>query len=331
MPTVSVILPTLNRAWALGRALRGLVGQSFEDWELILVDDGSVDATIDIRRRLKEFLGERYQDVVTSRQGTSAARNEGLKRSRGQYVAFLDSDDYWLPHKLECQISALKEDREARLCFTAFSTFSDDGAVLRANHPIHRDFEGSIYPQILRIRNNCIVTPSVLASRDLLFDAGLFDESMHVCEDIDLWTRASRQCRVLAIRAPYVAVHIRDGEAFPFVQNLQGRADLYKKSVTLDPELPAAFVFALYAEVLATYLAVADAQGSVPITRILKWGSEQLMVAGPASSVDDLHDILLDTIEFIRNPVLPQGVRLRVDAQVDEHALRRVLGALEGR
>ncbi|MBO0725797.1 MAG: glycosyltransferase family 2 protein, partial [Blastocatellia bacterium] len=96
MPSVSVIMPTFNRADTISRAIRSVQAQTFDDWELIVVDDGSTDNTV----AMIEGCDARLKLIRQENQGTAGARNAGLRASAGRYIAFLDSDDEWLPHHL---------------------------------------------------------------------------------------------------------------------------------------------------------------------------------------------------------------------------------------
>src|SRR5690242_19027925 len=109
MPKVSVVLPTYNRARCLARAVQSVIVQDFQDWELILVDDGSTDGTPELRERFRRALGCRYRDLVSDHRGVSAARNLGIAAATGEYVAFLDSDDFWFPAKLRLQLHKFEQ------------------------------------------------------------------------------------------------------------------------------------------------------------------------------------------------------------------------------
>lgn len=111
-PTVSVIIPTYNRAAMLPRAIDSVLAQTFADWELVIVDDGSSDQTEQVLATYQEKLGEKLVVVRRPHLGCSAARNQGIKVCRGRFVAFLDSDDEFLPYKLEYQLELLTEHPE---------------------------------------------------------------------------------------------------------------------------------------------------------------------------------------------------------------------------
>jgi len=183
---VSVIIPTYNRAQKVARAVTSVLYQTYTDYELIVVDDGSLDHTADT---LSLFHPRLTLLVHGENRGVSAARNTGIMASRGPLIAFLDSDDYWLPDKLAVQAAFFKAHPKAMACQTQ-EIWIRKG--LRVNpKKKHLKPSGSIFVPSLKL---CLVSPSaVMVRRSLLDEVGLFDEALPVCEDYDLWLRVS--CR----------------------------------------------------------------------------------------------------------------------------------------
>ncbi|MCK9484616.1 MAG: glycosyltransferase [Candidatus Marinimicrobia bacterium] len=178
---ISVIIPTYNREASLGRAIESVLNQTYRNFELIVIDDGSTDDTSRIIRTHKKRI--RYYSQLHS--GVSSARNLGLEKSEGTWVAFLDSDDYWLPQKLARQMECLAENPQWLVMQT------DEKWIRRgvAVNPMkkHRKYSGWIFPQCLPL---CIVSPSAVIVHQKVFnDVGVFDASLPVCEDYDLWLR----------------------------------------------------------------------------------------------------------------------------------------------
>ncbi len=185
-PTVSVIIPTFNRDWSLRDAIDSVLAQTYTDFELIVVDDGSTDRTHDIL----EAYGDRLRRIHQANRGVSAARNSGIGVSTGRLVAFLDSDDIWLPEKLAVQVAFFEDDRSALICQTE-EIWIRNG--MRVNpRKRHRKPSGLIFESSLAL---CLVSPSaVMVRRELFGEVGLFDEELPACEDYDLWLRVS--CRI---------------------------------------------------------------------------------------------------------------------------------------
>ena len=195
MPHVSVIIPTFNRHELVCEAIASVLAQSFSDFELIVVDDGSEDGTADV---VREFLGVRY--VYQPNRGVSAARNRGVSLSRGELIAFLDSDDFWQPRKLEQQVELFTVHPETQICQTE-EIWLRNG--VRVNpHRKHRKAGGDIFARSLDL---CLVSPSAVVMRRGLFERmGGFDESLPACEDYDLWLRVAAVMPVYLIDTPSV-------------------------------------------------------------------------------------------------------------------------------
>ncbi len=177
---VSVIIPTYNRIGTIGRALDSVLAQQGPVQEVLVVDDGSEDGTAD-------FIAQHYPQVEVIRQtntGVSAARNRGLIKAKYEWIALLDSDDEWLPNKLQKQRVVLAETNEL-ICHT-------DEIWVRSGKRVnpmkkHKKPEGWIFKASLPL---CCVSPSsVLVHRSVFDRVGLFDESLPACEDYDLWLR----------------------------------------------------------------------------------------------------------------------------------------------
>ena len=181
---VSVVIPTHNRAWALPSAVESVFEQRFDRWELIVVDDGSTDGTGDWIQKHAPRARYIYQD----NRGVSTARNRGIEAARGRYIAFLDSDDRWLPEKLARQV-AVMEGEGADVSYTDEIWIRNGRRVNPKKR--HKKHSGDIFLQSLPL---VIVSPSsVMIRREVFSDVGLFDETLLACEDYDLWLRIT--CR----------------------------------------------------------------------------------------------------------------------------------------
>jgi len=188
---VSVIIPTYNRGEVLERAIKSVLAQTYENYELIVVDDGSTDNT----SRILSKYGDKIRYFSKLHGGVSSSRNFGLEKSEGTWVAFLDSDDYWLPQKLEKQIRFLQEHPDILVAQTDEKWIRNGKFV----NPMkkHRKYSGWIFPQCLPL---CIVSPSAVIIHQRVFnDVGVFDENLPVCEDYDLWLRIAYKYQIALI------------------------------------------------------------------------------------------------------------------------------------
>jgi glycosyltransferase involved in cell wall biosynthesis len=198
-PVVSVIIATYNRAWSLGRAVDSVLAQDYANFELIVVDDGSTDQT----PALLDGYGPKLTVIRQDHQGVSAARNAGIGASRGDLVAFLDSDDQWLPPKLSVQTAFLTQNPEALICQTQ-EIWVRKGVRVNPGRR-HAKIGGDIFIPSLEL---CLISPSAVMMRRRLLDAvGLFDGNLPVCEDYDLWLRVSRRYPVHLLDQPLVIRH----------------------------------------------------------------------------------------------------------------------------
>ena len=193
---ISVIVPTYNRAQQLPRALDSILCQSCSPKEIIVVDDGSTDET-------SALMTSEYPEIVFIQQqnaGVSSARNVGIKRASGDWIAFLDSDDEWLPEKLEIQMKALYENPEIKICHTN-EIWIRNGKRVNPKKK-HEKFGGWIFQKCLPL---CCISPSsVIIHKSFFKEIGLFDYSLPVCEDYDLWLRITARNPVLYIEEPFL-------------------------------------------------------------------------------------------------------------------------------
>ena len=195
-PTVTVVIPTYNRMGLLSRALTSVARQTQPPNEVVLVDDGSTDDTEGLIRR--QFPDVRY--LQQENRGVAAARNRGIREAKGEWLAFLDSDDEWLPHKLERQLDAVREEPEFSFCHTNEIWIRRGKRV----NPLkkHAKSGGYIFKKCLPL---CVISPSsVLILRSLFEQVGLFDESLPACEDYDLWLRITAIRPVLYLEEPLI-------------------------------------------------------------------------------------------------------------------------------
>jgi glycosyltransferase involved in cell wall biosynthesis len=195
-PLVSVIIPTFNRAWSINRAVDSVLAQNYPKVELIVVDDGSTDATPDIL----STYGKTIKVIIQQNSGVSAARNRGLAAASGDLIAFLDSDDYWLPQKLSVQADFFLSRPDALICQTE-ELWIKNGRRMNPKKK-HQKPSGMMFSSSLHL---CLISPSAVMARKKLFDqVGLFDETLPACEDYDLWLRVTCRYPVYLIDTPLI-------------------------------------------------------------------------------------------------------------------------------
>lgn len=191
---ISVVIPSYNRAQLLVNAVNSVLAQSHAADEIIVVDDGSNDNT-------ERLIASHFPQVRFTRQqhaGVSAARNTGIKLARGDWIAFLDSDDQWLGEKLAQQRRAIQRQPDSVLCHSDEIWIRNGKRVNPMNK--HRKYGGDIFEHCLPL---CCISPSAtLVRRDVLFELGLFDETLPACEDYDLWLRLCAKYPVTYVDQP---------------------------------------------------------------------------------------------------------------------------------
>ena len=203
MPLFSVIIPVYNRPALLCRAIESVLAQTFRDYELIVVDDGSTDQTPSVARSYPGVRCVRQQN-----RGVSAARNRGVAESSAPYLAFLDSDDAWLPGKLEAQYDFISREPSVRVHQTEEIWVRRGRRVNPGER--HRKPEGDIFVPSLAL---CLVSPSAVVIERTLFERmGGFDERLAACEDYDLWLRIALAHRVGLLRRALVVKYGGHGD-----------------------------------------------------------------------------------------------------------------------
>ncbi len=203
-PTVSIILPTFNRLQFLPPAIQSVMDQTFTEWELIIADDGSNAET---RAYLRSLRDPRIRVLWLSHTGRpSLNSNVALREARGEYVAFLDSDDLWLPRKLELQIESLRRRPERGWSYTRFSVIDESGRPFVASKGRDWPAPGGWILRRLLAEETVIAQPSVVVKRELLEKLGAFDESLIMCYDDELWFRLAANSEIDGIDAPLTLV-----------------------------------------------------------------------------------------------------------------------------
>jgi glycosyltransferase involved in cell wall biosynthesis len=204
MAQISVVIPTFNRAELLTGAIRSVLNQTFQDFEVLIVDDGSSDTTPDV---VKSFDDNRIHYVRhTAPRGGAAARNTGIARAGGEYVAFLDDDDEWFPHKLASQMAVMRRSEpEVAAIYSGY--FIVERATGRVCGRMTPKAKGDLSAELLA--NNPIGgTSCMLVKKDCLEKVGCFDESLPSFQDRDLWIRLSREFRFDYVEEPLLNYYV---------------------------------------------------------------------------------------------------------------------------
>lgn len=202
-PTVSIIIPTYNRAYLIERSIKSVLDQTYKDFEVIIVDDASTDNTEEIIR-LFENNKIKYVKNETNK-GANAARNTGLQLSKGKYVAFQDSDDEWLPTKLEKQINILiHSDPKIGVVYTGYYRIKNNVREYIPSSSIVQK-EGDLHSVLLK--KNFIGMPTVVIKKECFEKVGMFDERLPRLQDWEMWIRISKHYEFKFIDTPLVLAH----------------------------------------------------------------------------------------------------------------------------
>ena len=197
---ISVVIPTFNRSAFLKKAIESVLSQGYQDFELIVVDDGSEDDTSEVVTGFDS--GIKY--IKQKNKGPGAARNLGIKNSKGEFIAFLDSDDWWDNDKLATQLQAMEQNPEYSISHTQ-ELWYRNGELLNQKQK-HKKHHGYIFDKCLPL---CAVsTSTVMARRGIFEEVGLFDEALPCCEDYDFWLRVSARHKIFLIDKPLT---LKDG------------------------------------------------------------------------------------------------------------------------
>ncbi len=181
---ISVIIPTYNRKEALIKAVDSVLSQTYTNFELIIVDDGSTDDT-SLMFKDNDNENGKIKYIYQENGGVSKARNIGIKFAKGEFISFLDSDDEWFPKKLEKQIDFLKKNKNIKICHTN-EIWIKNGVRIN-QHNKHKKYGGWIYQKSLYL---CLISPSaVIIHKSVFEDVGMFNEEFKAGEDYDLWLR----------------------------------------------------------------------------------------------------------------------------------------------
>jgi glycosyltransferase involved in cell wall biosynthesis len=230
-PTVSVVIPAYNAAWCVGKAIDSVLAQDYRGFEVIVVNDGSTDDTAAVLSAYRDAI----RVVQQVNGGLSSARNTGIRESRGEFVAFLDADDWWLPGKLKHQIELMRARPELGFSSTAARVEDPEGRLV--NIWACAQWE---YPFLVHLfQSNASVAGSgsaVIAKRALFQQAGGFDKTLRSLEDIDMWMRLAAVAEYACLEEPLAVILKRPGSMSRNLEVMrQAAIQVMKKNRSLLP------------------------------------------------------------------------------------------------
>jgi glycosyltransferase involved in cell wall biosynthesis len=221
-PVVSVIIPSYNREHLIIKAINSILNQTYKDFEILVIDDASTDNTKQVIEDLRKENIRYFR--LEKNGGQCIARNYGVKMAKGQYIAFLDSDDEWLPNKLNLQIECFKNGSDRLGCVYAFAYQNDviKGITTLASKNFHR---GNIYNRFLE--GFCPPTPSIfMVKKEAYQKVGGFDENLITFVDFDLWMRISQYYDFDFVEEPLIIKYEQIGDQY--VNNFEKRYKGYR-------------------------------------------------------------------------------------------------------
>jgi glycosyltransferase involved in cell wall biosynthesis len=297
-PTISVIIPAYNAARTVGAAVDSVLAQSFADFELLVIDDGSRDDTAEVVGGRED---PRVTCITTDNGGVATARNRGLQRAAGSYVAFLDADDAWAPRKLERQHLAMSERPDVGLVFTSaqlvdheLAPIGEDLAADRPDYTAALLLEGNVVPG---------GGSSVMARTALIERAGPFDSRLSQCADWDMWLRMSLITSFVAVQEPLTLYRVVSG------------------TMSSDPALLERDTFALLDKFYA--------QGaSAPYERVRRraYANQSMVCAGTYLHAGRLRSALRCVVAGLRNDPRTVSRLVSLPARWVDRARRRLQG-----
>ena len=249
-PLVSVVTPAYNVAWCVGRAIDSVLAQDYPARELVVVNDGSTDETAQVLAR----YGDAIRVIEQENRGMSAARNAAIRAARGDYVAFLDADDWWQPTKLSRQVALLQSRPDIGFCSTAARVEDPQGNLL--NHwgcRLHRtDILETLFAENAAIAGGC---SAVMVRRRILDQTGLFDESLRGFEDPDLWMRLAAASNYACINEELAVILRREKSVSGNLDAMRdaARRSMRKNRTLLRAEMQGSFWRRCLASVYTDY------------------------------------------------------------------------------
>src|SRR5919199_2454966 len=207
MPSISVIIPVYNGEKTIKETIESVLKQTFKDFELLVINDGSQDATLDIVNRIQD---PRLKVFSYPNAGQSTSRNRGIELAVGEYISFIDADDLWTPDKLEAQVKALQENPQAAVAYSWTDWIDQSSQLIGKGSYITEN--GEVFAKLLL--NDFVANGSnCLIRRQALIEVGGFDESVTPAEDWDLWLRLAARYEFVVVPSPQILYRISPNSA----------------------------------------------------------------------------------------------------------------------
>ena len=231
MPLVSVVIPVFNGEKTIRETIESVLNQTLTDFELVVINDGSQDGTLDIVERIPD---SRIQVFSYPNAGQSTSRNRGIEIAKGDYISFIDADDLWTPDKLEAQLQALQANPKAGVAYS-WTDWIDESSQLLGKGSYNTE-QGAVFTKLLL--NDFVANGSnVLIRRQALTEVGGFDPSVTPAEDWDLWLRLAARYEFVAVRSPQILYRISPNSASFNVWKMEASSlQVIDKAFAIAPE-----------------------------------------------------------------------------------------------
>jgi glycosyltransferase involved in cell wall biosynthesis len=210
LPKVSVIIPVYNAEKFLSETIESVIAQTYPDWEIIAVDDGSTDRSLEILRKYEQRLPSKIHVITQRNSGVSIARNNAIAIAKGEYIAFLDHDDLWLPEKLEKQVELLDSNKELGLVYSdSYIIIDEEGDFEKNTYSQNiKPFRGNVLNELLYA--NFIPLLTAIIRKEVLNKVGMFNPKYKICEEYDLFLKIAEYYPVDFIEQPLAKYRVHD-------------------------------------------------------------------------------------------------------------------------
>ncbi|MGB3693670.1 MAG: glycosyltransferase [Spirulinaceae cyanobacterium] len=231
MQLISVIIPSYNAEQTIQSTIESVLNQTYSHWELIIVNDGSTDSTLDLVQGIKD---ERIQIFTYPNSGPNPTRNRGFSHACGQYISFLDADDQWSSDKLEKQLQAIKDSASAKVAYSWTNWVDEKGTLIRRGS--YKTANGDVFAKLLLI--DFIESGSnPLIFREAFAEAGGFDETLPAAQDWDMWLRLAAKYHFVCVECPQIFYRVSPGSWSSNVERMEvASLRVIKRSLAEAPE-----------------------------------------------------------------------------------------------